>query len=143
MGCSAYRAPTIYSGGPIASAEEVDLRLRPLSREEFVAWVLSMIPENTTYRAHINAWWPERVLGALRAAGFHDCQVSSFQQSSDPELRHRAFDNRPGISLFVEARAWGSAKLCAGALRTARTLVSRDLWTGQSSPLVPAEGGGR
>lgn len=71
----------------------------------FGRWCVSLIPGDASYRAHINAFWPERVVALLREAGFREVEVSAFRASRDPELREADFDNRPGISLFVEARA--------------------------------------
>lgn len=115
---------TAYSGGPLASEQEVEERLRTCPLGEFAAWVHSLIPENSTYRAHINAWWPQRVLDALRRAGFRSVRISSFRGSSDAELRLPGFDNRPTISLFAEATATGPVKLGVTAARVTATALA-------------------
>jgi SAM-dependent methyltransferase len=99
-----------YSGGPYAEREEVEENLARLSLQEFAGWVHGLTPSDATYRAHINAFWPEKVCSMLREAGFRDVRLSSFRASADEELRGEAFDNRPGISLFVEARPGGTGK---------------------------------
>lgn len=118
------RGDTVYAGGPLASEQEVEERLGKYPLGEFAAWVHSLIPGDTTYRAHINAWWPERVLDALRRAGFRDARISGFRGSSDAELREPAFDNRPTLSLFAEATATGPVKWGATAGRVAVAVLS-------------------
>lgn len=102
-----------YTGGPIASEEEVRRRVDESSLEELGKWAVSLIPENATYRAHINAHWGEKLVAMLHEAGFSEAYVSRFRRSKQKELRGEAFDNRPGISLFVEARAGGPRKYWA------------------------------
>lgn len=108
---------TEYSGGPHAEAREIEEKLSSLPLGEFASWVHSLIPADATYRAHINAFWPEKVVSMLRAAGFREVRLSAFRESADEELRGSAFDNRPGISLFVEARPRGLGKAFAGEIR--------------------------
>ncbi len=110
QGIKNYQDGTMYSGGPLAPEAEVERRLKDSTLEDFAKWAHALTPTDATYRAHINAFWPSRVIGKLRAAGFHDVRLSAYAQSSDQELRGPLFDNRPGISLFVEARAIGLRK---------------------------------
>ncbi len=116
---------TIYSGGPFATQAEVEERLSGSTLSDFAAWAHGLTPANTTYRAHINAFWPSKVVAKLRRAGFADVAISEYAQSSDDELRDPAFDNRPGISLFVEARAGGSLKAALTNVRIA-TLAAQE-----------------
>jgi hypothetical protein len=57
-----YKDDTMYSGGPIATAAEVEERLATSSLSEFATWAHGLVPENATYRAHINAFWPDKVV---------------------------------------------------------------------------------
>lgn len=92
-----------YSGGPIVDPSEVATRVA--DEESFPRWCVEQIPDSAPYRAHVNSWTAERLIQFARAAGFSDVWESGFQQSIEPELRGGSFDNRPTVSLFVEARA--------------------------------------
>jgi ubiquinone/menaquinone biosynthesis C-methylase UbiE len=105
--------PRAYVGGPFATKAVVREKVDTLSLEELVRWAVSLIPENATYRAHINGHWPAKVMRMLREAGFADVYISKYRKSRNLELRDEAFDNRPHISLFVEARAVGPKKRIA------------------------------
>jgi len=108
---------SIYSGGPIATEAEVATKVAESSNAELSRWAVDLIPDNATYRAHINAYWADKLIGKMRKAGFADVRQSTFQGSSDEELRGPSFDNRPTVTLFVEGRARGAVKrvLAAGA----------------------------
>lgn len=92
-----------YSGGPIVDPSEV--RRRVGDREAFPRWCVQQIPESAPYRAHVNSWSAERLIDLVRAAGFTEVWESGFCQSVLPELRTPSFDNRPTVSVFVEAFA--------------------------------------
>lgn len=126
---------TIYSGGPVASPEEVEEHLARDSLEEFARWAHGLIPTDATYKAHINAFWPARVKAKLLDAGFSRVMDSTFRGSIDEELRGEKFDNRPAISLFVEARPGGIAKSIVGSwgMMTRTTKKLFELW-GAPSP---------
>lgn len=112
-----------YSGGPIADLAEVKKRLGRHRLQEFADWVHGMIPADATYVAHINAFWPAKLQAFFRRAGFEDVRTSRFRESGSRELRGVEFDNRPQISLFVEARAHSGAKyLFRGTHAARRTL---------------------
>jgi SAM-dependent methyltransferase len=100
-----------YSGGPVASKDTVSSHVAADSLEELGRWAVSLIPAYATYRAHINAHWPAKVERMLKEAGFTLVYRSKFRQSSVRELRGKAFDNRPNLSLFYEARVLTLPKL--------------------------------
>lgn len=119
--------PEGYSGGPIVSEEEIRQKVDQLSLEDLTKWVVGLIPDNATYRAHINAHWEAKVVAMLKEAGFSDVYVSKHRQSRRKELRDPSFDNRPRISLFVEARAGGAKKRWTQQLIELRRKVLRTL----------------
>lgn len=92
-----------YSGGPIVDPAEVAQRVADEST--FPRWCVEQIPDSAPYRAHVNSWSAERLTGLLRETGFSEVWESGFGQSVVPELREPMFDNRPTVSLFVEAFA--------------------------------------
>jgi hypothetical protein len=111
-----------YSGGPIVDRAVVEEHARSDSLEEFGRWAVSLIPEDAEYRAHINAHWADKVRRMMQAAGFARVKISAFRDSSDAELRGEQFDNRPDMSLFVEARAHSRAKKLLWRLRRLRAM---------------------
>ena len=92
-----------YSGGPCVSAIEVQDKLKG-DKYDFCRWCSSKIPEDAPYKAHINAYDFTKLKDFLSRCGFKDVQKSDYRQSSVPSMRGVAFDNRPVISLYVEAR---------------------------------------
>jgi hypothetical protein len=136
LGIRNFRAGTMYSGGPIATEAEVERRLAGSTLADFARWAHGLTPDSATYRAHINAFWPTKVLDMMRAAGFRDAALSAHGTSSDEELRGPEFDNRPRISLFVEARAGGPRKAALTNLRTA-LLATQELRKRARTTLLP------
>lgn len=114
-----------YSGGPFAEEAEVHKRLRSQDLQSFADWVQSLVPEDAFYRAHINAFWAEKLSSLLSEAGFTHIRISRYRCSSDAELRGSCFDNRPQLSLFAEVRATGKKKLMQTHLRTAKLKISK------------------
>ena len=93
-----------YSGGPVVDPDEVAKRLRDEpSVGEFAAWCRSLIPTDAEYVAHVNGYDADRLLGMMREAGLHAATRSVYRGSQVAELRRPDFDNRPFVSLFVEA----------------------------------------
>jgi predicted SAM-dependent methyltransferase len=91
-----------HSGGPDVDPAEVRAKV-DLPIPAFAAWCASLIPAEAEYVAHVNGYDEEKLCGMLREAGFEQPYRSSFMASTVPELRGPAFDNRPLVSLFVEA----------------------------------------
>lgn len=93
-----------HRGGPLVSATEVRNKLRELDKYGFCRWCVSKIPEDATYKAHINAYDFDKLKKFLSISGFRDIERSGYRQSSVPVMRTAAFDNRPIVSLYIEAR---------------------------------------
>lgn len=121
------RGRAFYSGGPFASERAVRRHVKVDSLDQLGKWAVSLIPEDATYKGHINAHWPAKVVQMLRSAGFRTVYVSRFRRSRVRELRGPAFDNRPTISLFVEAQASGWPKFLQRVLRAIGRRL-RHLW---------------
>lgn len=97
---ASYRSGS-YSGGPVVERAEV---LEALGdRSCFAKWCVDQIPDDAPYRGHVNSWAGERLCQLLRDVGFVDVRICGYRQSFLPELREDGFDNRPTVSLFVEA----------------------------------------
>lgn len=92
-----------YSGGPIVDPADVVALVS--DEEEFPRWCVEQIPASAPYRAHVNSWTATRLIQCIRESGFSDAWESGYRQSIEPELRGAGFDNRPTVSLFVEAKA--------------------------------------
>lgn len=82
---------------------DVVRRLADRDLEELVGYCVSTIPSDAAYIAHVNGFDFTRLQQMLIEAGFSDVRRSRYRQSARRELRRRAFDNRPRVSLFVEA----------------------------------------
>jgi hypothetical protein len=92
-----------YSGGPIIPPEVIRYKLKTLPKYEFISWCVSNIPKNATYKAHVNGYDFYKMKKILKQAGFSRIVRSSYRKSSIPAMRGPAFDNRPAVSLYVEA----------------------------------------
>jgi SAM-dependent methyltransferase len=92
-----------YSGGPVVEASVVREKFHKLNPDEFVNWCVSLIPAEAPYKAHVNGYDFNKLLFMLRQAGFSNVVKSDFRQSQILELRGKKFDNRPIVSLYVEA----------------------------------------
>lgn len=101
---ASYRTSDGYSGGPIVSDEIVREKLQSLNKYEFVHWCVEKIPQNATYKAHINGFDFAKLKKFLSQTGFRKIEKSSYKSSTVPELRHNNFDNKPMVSLYVEAQ---------------------------------------
>lgn len=93
-----------YSGGPIVSAPEVKEKANSLERYEFCNWCVKQIPDDAPYKAHVNAYDFEKLKAFLDSIGFREIRKSGYRQSSVKVLRSSVFDNRPVVSLNVEAK---------------------------------------
>ena len=92
-----------YSGGPIVPAEKIKSKLNELDKYNFCKWCVSMIPIDAPYKAHINAFDYSKLNKMLKNAGFNNITKSEYKKSTLNILRGNFFDNRPVVSLFVEA----------------------------------------
>jgi SAM-dependent methyltransferase len=93
-----------YRGGPPVDAGEVAKRIGDNPAvEEFANWCRSMIPVDAEYVAHVNGFDADKLLRMMRDVGLVDAARSRYRGSTVKELRGEEFDNRPFVSLFVEA----------------------------------------
>ena len=92
-----------YTGGPVVDDYIVREKISTLSKHEFVEWCRSLIPYDASKVEHINGYDYQKLQGFLKLAGFSYIYQSSFKSSKDPVMRGGKIDNRPTISLFVEA----------------------------------------
>jgi hypothetical protein len=101
---ASYRTSDGYSGGPIVSVKLVQEKLQSLNKYEFVNWCVNQIPNDALYKAHINGFDFEKMKKFLSETGFNNIVKSDYRGSAALELRHERFDNKPLVSLFVEAQ---------------------------------------
>lgn len=99
---ASYRDGQGYSGGPVV--DPLDVQKRVDDQSAFPRWCVAQIPTDAPYRGHVNSWSSQRLCDLIRSAGFDEVWESGYRQSIIPELRAESFDNRPTVSLFVEAR---------------------------------------
>ncbi len=92
-----------YARGPDVSPGEVRHKFQSLDKYGFVNWCAGLIPKSATYIAHVNGYDFEKLRSLLKKAGFKRIVRSKYMGSSVQMLRGIAFDNKPSISLFVEA----------------------------------------
>lgn len=92
-----------YSGGPIIPTEKIRDKLKSLDKYEFLSWCVSQIPEDATYKAHVNGYDYKKLRRVLSSVGFSKIIKSDYRRSIVPILRDKDFDNRPVVSLYVEA----------------------------------------
>jgi SAM-dependent methyltransferase len=92
-----------YAGGPDVDAAAVRRALAAGTAGDFVRWCVERIPPDADYVAHVNGFDYSALEALLREAGFPRVWRSRFRGSAVEELRQPAFDNRPTVSLFVEA----------------------------------------
>ena len=90
-------------GGPDVSASEVKAKLNELDKYDFCRWCVSQL-DVSQHLSHINAYDFDKLASFLRASGFDHIERSEFRSSSVPDLRKGGFDNRPVVTLYVEAR---------------------------------------
>ena len=81
-----------------------------MTKYKFVQWCVDLVARETVYtgdrippQGHMNGYDFNKLESMLKTAGFKSVVSSSYRQSSVPDLTHPAFDNRPVVSLFVEA----------------------------------------
>lgn len=92
-----------YSGGPLVSVAEVRNKLQELDKYSFCRWCVSRIPKDAPYKAHVNAYNFDKLKDFLDEIGFQDIKKSDYRLSSVTSMRAKVFDNRPVVSLYVEA----------------------------------------
>jgi SAM-dependent methyltransferase len=91
---------------PPADREEVRRRAMAGDDDAFGAWAVSLTPPEQPgliKHEHINWFTWEKLSRLLRETGFATVERSACGQSKAPLLRDPAFDNRPEITLYVEA----------------------------------------
>lgn len=92
-----------HSGGPDVNVEETRAAVAELDFPRLVSWFVGQIPAEAPYKAHVNGFDRVKLLEVVKAAGFTEVAESTFRGSAVAELRGRMFDNRPDVTLFVEA----------------------------------------
>jgi len=92
-----------YSGGPKAPREKIKLNLDKMNKYDFCEWCVSLIPKEAPYRAHVNAYDYDKLKDFLKDMGFKNIKKSKYRKSSNAILTNKMFDNRPRVSLFIEA----------------------------------------
>ena len=95
--------PGYYSGPVIAERAEIQKNAETMNIHEFSDWLLTRLPPTFNCLGHINVYDLEKFKRMLDQAGFSKVVQSRFRESAAPVLRGPDFDNRPEISLFVEA----------------------------------------
>ena len=89
-------------GGPAVSVSQVKTKLNELCRDEFCKWCVSLL-DHSQHLSHVNAYDFTKLSDFLELAGFDRIERSAFRRSCDPVLRKGGFDNRPTVTLYVEA----------------------------------------
>ena len=92
-----------YSGGPIVSKNIVKAKFKSLDKYAFTKWCVSLIPKNASYKGHVNAYDFLRIKIFLNEARFLKVLKSTYRGSKLETMRTIEFDNRPIVSLYVEA----------------------------------------
>lgn len=92
-----------YRGGPIVSPEAVKEKLKLLDKYKFVDWCVSLIPKDITRKEYMNGYDFAKLKSFLEKTGFSKVVKSEYRSFSVAILKRKAFDNRPMVSLFVEA----------------------------------------
>ena len=100
---ASYATPE-YKGGPQVDVVEVRENLSNMDKHEFAQWCVHIIPEDSHQRVHVNAYDFTKLSGFLANSGFGHIVKSKFRQSTVPAMRNPAFDVRPLVSLYVEAK---------------------------------------
>jgi len=92
-----------FSGGPIVPKNLVKEKFQSLDKYAFAKWCVSLIPKNASYKAHVNAYDFQRIKKFLNEARFLKVLKSTYRGSKLKTMRTIEFDNRPIVSLYVEA----------------------------------------
>ena len=92
-----------FSGGPIVQKNLVKEKFQSLDKYAFAKWCVSLIPKNASYKAHVNAYDFQRIKKFLNEARFLKVLKSTYRGSKLETMRTIEFDNRPIVSLYVEA----------------------------------------
>lgn len=97
-------------GGPDVSASLVKAKLNELGGDDFCKWCVSQLDESQ-HLSHVNAYDFRKLSSFLELSGFDRIERSEFRQSSISALKKRGFDNRPIVTLYVEAKKPGGTAL--------------------------------
>jgi len=92
-----------FSGGPIVPKNLVKDKIKSLDKYAFAKWCISLIPKNVSYKGHVNAYDFQRIKKFLNETRFIKVLKSSYRESKLETMRAIEFDNRPIVSLYVEA----------------------------------------
>lgn len=93
-----------YYCGPIKSCEScVEKNASSMNIHEFSRWLLKNKPVKYHDLGHINVYDVPKFKKMLSLAGFNEIYKSEFKSSKSPVLRSDKFDNRPDVSLYIEA----------------------------------------
>jgi SAM-dependent methyltransferase len=96
--------PGYYCGPVDLHGEEVKSKAHSMDIHAFSDWLLSYTPKKYFDLGHINCYDLGKFRAMLGEAGFSHIERSTYRGSVAEELRGPEFDNRPEMSLFVEAR---------------------------------------
>jgi len=100
----AWKFDASYYCGPVAGeSEKIDGFARRGDVAGLSTYLVGLAPRDAFDYGHINWWTEAKFREALSRAGFREVVRSRYRGSSHRELRAPAFDNRPGMSLYVEA----------------------------------------
>ena len=92
-----------YMAGLALSPEEIRAKFNQLDKHQFVKWCVGHLDLDAPTLSHINGYDFPKLKAMLEIAGFDRVEKSHYRRSSVPQLRGKAFDNRPIVSMFVEA----------------------------------------
>lgn len=95
--------PAYYCGPAPADAEQIGALARQGDVAGLNRYLVGCKPPEAIDLGHINWWTEDKFRALLSRAGFSRVVRSSYRASSVAELREAEFDNRPALSLFVEA----------------------------------------
>ena len=92
-----------YCGPVMADREKIAAFARSGDVSGLSRYLVALAPKDAFDLGHINWWTEGKVRSMLEAAGFRRVERSAYRRSTVRELRATAFDNRPELTLFVEA----------------------------------------
>ena len=90
-------------GGPDVTASQVKTKLKELDRHDFCQWCVAQL-DSLQHLSHVNAYDFRKLSFFLKSSGFDCIEKSEFRKSSVPALRKGGFDNRPTVTLYIEAK---------------------------------------
>lgn len=97
--------PSYYCGPPKVDVELIKSATQ-MGVVGFGAWAVSKLPgpDQVNSYGHLNCFTFEKLSCLLAEAGFISIERSGFRMSRAVAMRGRKFDNRPLLSMFVEAQ---------------------------------------